>query len=267
MKSRIGPDTVLRGLALVAGCMWLTAFDCGDATSPRAPQDCTTSYDSNFPIGGHLSLALAAHCPINVLGAKYVSYSAVADFPAGSVQMNNYEGTVVNRLGGIQNAGTSGIWSMGDGKYFVTISGGYTAATGGFDSYDNGYDDVVNGFSLGGGQSTHATTRIPYTIGPAYNRVSGPGNADPNSMYTVTVNTSDPQQVRPLTWSWYVDGTYVGSTGDSPELTVQAGGPNTFRAIRAIAVDPSGRTTDGSTTVYTGSGCVDEDGNPLDECP
>ena len=65
--------------------------------------------------------------------------------------------------------------------------------------------------------------------------------------------------------SWIYLVEQMGAAQD-PSYSVQAGGPNGQQQIQAVATDPNGRTISGMVTVWMYSGCVDEHGDPVDQC-
>ena len=56
-------------------------------------------------------------------------------------------------------------------------------------------------------------------------------------------------ELRPPTWSWYADGSLVGTTTD-PQFTVTAGGPSTQQQLEVVATDGNGHSVSGLTTVW-----------------
>lgn len=251
MKNRTHSKAMLSA-AIVVGWMWLTAAECGDVTNPRPIQNCRVTYDPDFPTGGTVSLNKPATCPIKLVNVLRIPYAATADLPAGSVIYNSFQSHFVDRSGRTGSMITNAVWSQGNLRYFVNITSDYYAGQGGFDANDEGYDDIHNSFNKG--NWTTAIVRIPYQFGAPSNTISAPSTVPPSAPYTVSATTNDPLLVGPLTWSWYVDGTFYGTT-NSPEMTVQAGGPNASQTIQVVASDPDGRSVSGQATVWMGSAC------------
>jgi hypothetical protein len=264
MRTRIH-SRALMSAAIVMGWTWLTAETC--ITIGEIPETyyCSWTHDDDFPAGASAYRNKPQTCPIAILGATDVPYSATIVLPANSVTWDRYRAQQIDFNGIIRGMIAYPVWSTGnDGSYFVLVTAWYTAGIGGFDQGE-GYDDIQNSF-VRAGVWTSATFRIPYNYGVPSTRFEAPSTVDPSATYTVTASTDDPLMVSPLSWSWYVNGSYIGSTGESPQLSVQAGGPNSSQNIQATATDPNGRTISGMTSVWTYSGCVDERGQPVDQC-
>lgn len=258
------------GAAIVVSWMWLTAGECGDVsiTRPPAVQGCgPITFDSDFPTGSTLSLNNPASCPIKLYGFTRIPYAATLDvLPSGNfIYQAGFEMHVVNRTGFTAAEFANAKWSQGtNGRAFVMITGDYRAATGGFDQNNAGYDDVQNRFYVGGGRYTAATVRITYQYGAPGATLAAPSTVALYASYTVSLSTDDPLLVDPLTWSWYVNGVFQG-TSTSPEMTFQAGGPNTSQEVRAYGTDINGRTINSApASVWTQ--CLDEYGNPVELC-
>jgi hypothetical protein len=256
----------LMSAAVVMGWTWLTAATCIEIGGVPETYFCSWTHDDDFPTGGQAFRNKPQTCPIAILGATNVPYSATIILPAGSVTWDRFRAQQIDLNGIIRSMSAYPVWSTGnDGSYFVNVTATYTAGIGGFDAGDEGYDDIQNSF-VRAGVWTSATARIPYNYGVPSTRFEAPSTVDASAYYNVTASTNDPLMVSPLSWSWYVNGSYIGSTGESPELSVQAGGPNSSQNIQATATDPNGRTISGTATVWTYSGCVDEHGEPVDQC-
>lgn len=255
MKSQTSTKLALSA-AIVLGWTSLAALSCSESILQPDPeaQGCKIIKDSNFPTDGNFYLNKPANCPIGIPGVTQIPYAATADFANGTVAAQSYENTIITwngyTSGSIYN---SPVWSQGsNGRVFVQISGDYYAARGGpqYAGNNSGYDDVKNGFfSYASNSWTYATTRVTYVLGaPANNTVKAPSSVNPGTNYGVSATTNDPILTNPVTWSWYVNNSFVG-TSSNPLFTVHSGGPSTQQVVKVVASDESGHSVSGQTTV------------------
>lgn len=252
---------VVMSAAIVMGWTWLTALQCSEGTGPVVIQDCHIPvFDSDFPLDANLSLNKPARCPIGILGyTQGVPYAATADLPASNVTYGFYRSDVIGWRG---NWGGSvfgnPVWSQGsNGRYVVQISGTYSAGFDGPRSSDNmGWDSVKSEFYINNNHWSSAISVITYQWGLAPSNsiaAPGPGYVDPYTSYSVSATTNDPVLISPVTWSWYADGSLVGTTTD-PQFTVTAGGPSTQQQLEVVATDGNGHSVSGLTTVWVNCG-------------
>jgi hypothetical protein len=242
--------------AIVMGWTWLTALQCAPDVSGPEPtvQGCRVFYDDDFPIGGTVTRNKPAKCPFKTIGYDVIPYSATADLPANSVIYEFQSMHKITWRGFSTGFAGNAVWGQGNGRYFVNITGDYTAAIDGFDSNNGGWDDIEIEFARSYTDGTRATTRLSYTWGSSSNNITAPGSVEPSQEYPVSATTNDPLLVSPVTWSWYVDGSLVGTTTE-PEFTVNAGEPSNMQQVEVVATDGNGHSVSGSTHVWVGSGC------------
>lgn len=236
----------------------LSAYDCPQdgPTEPPQIQGCNTTYDSNWPgsLLGSLSLGKSTYCPIYLTGSPTVPYAATASLSPSTFSYGAYQVIVTTWNGYNGGFVADPVWSTGsDGKYIVSITGDYNANTGGFDSNDQGYDDVRNGFYLGSGLWTYATTRIPYYFGTPSNDVVTPDHPSPHISYTASATTHDVLMVDPVSWSLYVDGTFIKTT-TSPQTSLVAGDAYQVQTVQVTASDSYGNSASGTTSYQVSCG-------------
>lgn len=257
----VNHSRVMSSAAIVLGWIWLTAGPCGDSTAPNPIQGCSVNYDTGWPLGATFSLDLPASCPVATTGAISIPYSANGDFPAGSVTYGFYQNSTVTWNGYTGSMAVNPAWSQGNGRYMVDVSADYFIATGGFDQNSSGYDDIKNLFMNPQGQWVGATTRITYQFGNYSGSIDAPSTVDPNTNYTMNASTNDPLLRNPVSWTWYLNGSYYTTT-DTPQLSVDANGPLTYQSWTVQVSDGNGNSASSSEyTVWTSSGC----GN-VDQC-
>ncbi len=248
-------NQVTVGVALFMGWTFLTAIQCGDdITGPPTIQACQILYDSDFPIDGYLHLNKPARCPLAISQSNLkVPYAATADLP-GTVTYGFYQYESFSWNGFSAFFFGTAAWSQGsNGRYLVTITGDYYAASAGFKSDGTGWDDIRHGFHRNNSW-TYATSRIDYYAGVPYNNISTPGTVDPGSYYPVSATTNDPLLTSPIRWSWYVDGSHVGTT-DDPNFNVWAGPHGTEQHVEVMATDDNGHSVWGDTFVLAVGDC------------
>jgi hypothetical protein len=270
MKNQtLSTATMIAGV--VVGWMWLTALQCGgEGGGPTSPppkvQNCEITYhpDTTAFRDSRVFLNEPANCPILLQGFEYVEFSATAEL--SRLYFRNprdfFYMIARDRLGEIVQINYTPTFGDGSGIYVVYTSGTYAAATEGFDSNDRGYDDVYDVFQAANNRDTvFAVARITYERGWPANRLSGPTSSPPYASYGVSAVPTDWRLVGPITWHWYVDGNYVGtSSGDSYTSFVVPGGgtPGTWQGVTAWAQDANGYWQSGSTNVWICPGPEDD---------
>lgn len=79
--------------------------------------------------------------------------------------------------------------------------------------------------------------------------VGAPSSAPSGIAYDVSAATTDPNMINPVTWTWYVDGSYAGSTSTG-QFSVVGGQPDSYQSIAVYANDNYGHQTYGSADVW-----------------
>lgn len=234
----------------------LSAYQCPDGPTSPYIQGCNTTYDANWPTNfGSLSLGKSTYCPLNLTGTADVPYAATATLSPSGFIYGAYENIVTTWNGYNGGMSTDPVWSTGtDGNYMVSISGDYFAGTGGFDANNTGYDDVRNGFESNATRTwTFATTRIPYNYGLPSSDLMTPDRPAPNRTYNASATTHDVWMVDPVSWSWFVDGTFIRTT-TAPQTSLMAGNAYQSQTIQVTASDNYGNSASGTTTIQVSCG-------------
>lgn len=243
----------IRALGLGAIAMFATVgYTCrwGSSGGPSTIQDCQSYKDSaNFPTSGTVDLVKPAYCPFVLNDTATIPFAATGSMPANATTYEYYNAWVKDRLGRMTSWTTSTSWSgRGTPTYVVQISGSYFAGHGGWDGQSKGFDQWYHQFLTSYGYVA-AHTNLAYQKGKAGAAVAGPTTGIASgTRYDLLATTNDPFMTGPITWSWYVDGSLVGTTSDGA-FSWTAGGPGTTQEIDAVITDAGGLTHTGITFV------------------
>jgi hypothetical protein len=263
------PSLRVVAAAAALGALGVASVRCsGDPTSPaptgpKVIRSCDPLKVYNVPDGAGISLNKPASCPIDIPYSVFLDYAGTITLPRGTVDYGFMSSSMATWLHPDQtySIAISAQWSTGaSGDYLVQASGRYDAGSDGIDgSTGYGYDDIYHRF-VKGGDSVVIGYRIRYDYKSGsgdrgVNEITAPHMVQPGDTYEVSAVTHDPVLRYPVTWSWYIDGTFVGST-DTPSTTVGApSAPFSSQSVQVVASDPYGRSAVGSALVSTGSGC------------
>ena len=216
-------------------------------------QGCVTTPGVGWRSGSTVSLIKPTNCPIKITGAVTLPFAATASVPYA---VDHYVVVVSDR----NDANTQWSYShsyelAGNGTVGIfQISGSYLAGHGGFAGDGTGHDLWSHEFYSTGTGYAHAITRLTYANGSPGAAVVGPlGGIAAFSTYTVQASTDDPIMEGPVTWAFYVDGSFVGNSSDG-YFTWNAGDQGYTQQVDAVITDANAVTHTGTTFVTACTG-------------
>lgn len=252
---RITRSRVAHIFCIAVGSLPTMALACIDmGPGPTTVKNCPIAYDAGWPTGGELDVTRPAVCPFRALGTMLLDYTAVITVPQSSgIAFDFYQGLVENRTGHVSATTFNDSWITSGGDYVITVTGDYYAATGMTDPEGNGFDIVRNQLYRNS-QWIGANVTMNYSINAPPVNVTGPATGLASGMeYELLALPYDPELINPVSWTWYVDGAYVGTTS-SGQFTWTTGSPGSTQSVQVVVTDVNGLTRSASTQVTACSG-------------
>lgn len=244
------PLRMIKVLALLMGTVICQASSCEDTGTDEELdlQGCTFTKGIGWPTGARLDIVKPTNCPVKLNDTMTIPVAVTASLPSAT---DHYAINVTDRNDAfsqwsvthsydVQCSGTCGVFQ---------ISGTYLAAKGGFASNDSGHDWWNHEFYTTSNGYAHGRNRITYGKGTAGANLVGPSSGiRSGGSFEVRASTDDPIMEGPVTWSFYLDGNYVGASSDGV-YSFTAGDPDTVQEVDAVIMDANGRTHIGVTYV------------------
>jgi hypothetical protein len=238
---------LVRCLLLLGSTLPMMALSCivHDGIGPSV-QSCPIEYENGWPTNATLSFSRPAHCPFRH-GASLVPYAASITVPISSgIAYEFFQAMIEDRNGNIGAFIVNDVWTSASGNYYINASGDYYPASGGTDANGEGFDKIHN--EIYNGQWIAAVVTLHHSIWADPLNLIGPATGLASGMeYQVNGIPHDPVLLAPLSWAWYVDGTYAGTTSDG-SFSWTTGAPGTTQSIQTIITDANSETRSASTT-------------------
>lgn len=188
------------------------AWNChgGGGPGPTVFRKCDVDLHDYWP--GTLTVTKPSECPIKIPAANYpVDFAEGGTFGAGTVgtvRVTVYDANdrFVTDNFSVQVSTIGG--ALTPQRDTLSISGTYHAGVAGFGGSKT--DRAVNDVEISG-QRRLATAKLTYQqLGAA--TVVGPSEVNPSESFSLDADLHVANAVPPLSWAWYVNGTFAASS-------------------------------------------------------
>ena len=203
-----------RLLALTLTVPILIAGNCDGGSGSATPQNCTTVLGDYFPTSALFTMEKPATCPIALTAPATLPFTMVITFNASTIQQY-YAGWVTDRQEATVSSTVQDSWTLiqSGTKWEVQLNGSYSAGHGGYDAGGLGFDKWHHEIIKNGYYRDAVTTLAYKNSEPGLNVSAFGGGIAAYSQFTIEgATTDDPYMIGPVTFSWYQNGTYVGSS-------------------------------------------------------